>query len=331
MTAQITDTIGTAENADPARPPRLPARWRRPGAGAHHRGTGRRDRARPAPARRPRGRLREAGCFRMAVPHSHGGDGASLPEYMRLVRDMSRVDGSVGWTIMIGSSAPVILGHLPPDTFDAVYASGPDVALAGSFNPTGVATPTDGGYRVSGRWAFASGCQHADWFAVHCMVDDGRLPPLRMMVVPPGDVDILDTWWVSGLCGTGSHDVSSTPSSCPSATRSASSRRAPLPGPVGRIPEISVVVTRLRQRGTRHRGRRPRRDHHVGLWQGADAAASTLAGNPLFRYRLGETDTLLRAATALLDSEVSSAWAAASAGEEFTPQRRARIRARRCG
>ena len=55
--------------------------------------------------------LRDAGCFRMAVPRSHGGDGASLPEYMRLVRELSRVDGSVGWTMMIGSSAPVGLNE----------------------------------------------------------------------------------------------------------------------------------------------------------------------------------------------------------------------------
>jgi alkylation response protein AidB-like acyl-CoA dehydrogenase len=52
------------------------------------------------------------------------------------------------------------------------------VVAAGTFNPAGVATPVEGGYRASGRWAFASGCQHADWMIAHCVVDDGRVPPL---------------------------------------------------------------------------------------------------------------------------------------------------------
>ena len=107
---------------------------------------------------------------------------------------------------MIGSSAPVLFGKLPPATLEMMYASGPDVVAAGTFNPTGAATVVDGGFRASGRWAFASGCQHADWFLAHCIVDDGSMPPLRMMVLPASDVHIVDTWTVSGLCGTGSHD-----------------------------------------------------------------------------------------------------------------------------
>ena len=101
---------------------------------------------------------------------------ASLLEHAELIRELSRADGSVGWTVTIGSAAPVFFGQLPAATFDAIYANGPDVVSAGAFNPTGVATPIDGGYRVSGRWAFASGCQHADWFVAHCLVEgtDGQ-------------------------------------------------------------------------------------------------------------------------------------------------------------
>ena len=90
--------------------------------------------------------------------------------------------------------------------FDALYADGPDVIVAGTFNPTGTATPVTGGYKVSGRWSFASGCQHAHWLLAHSIVDDGRVPPMQMMVLHPDDVQIIDTWSVSGLCGTGSHD-----------------------------------------------------------------------------------------------------------------------------
>src|SRR4029453_2579423 len=100
----------------------------------------------------------------------------------------------------------VLFRMLPRTSFDALYAAGPDVIMAGAVPPGGVATPVEGGYRVTGQWAFASGCQPAHWFVGHCMVDDGREPPGRMMVLPPSDVEIKDTWSVSGLVGTGSHD-----------------------------------------------------------------------------------------------------------------------------
>ena len=154
--------------------------------------------------------LKAAGCFRSLVPRGHGGDEHDLATHMRVLEELARTDGSVGWTVMIGASAPLVLGLLPAQTFEEMYAAGPDVVVGGTFNPTGSAVPTDGGYLASGRWTFASGCQHSDWFLAHCIVDDGRMPPIRMMVVPAADVDIVDTWRVSGLRGTGSHDFTMT-------------------------------------------------------------------------------------------------------------------------
>ena len=82
-------------------------------------------------------RLRTAGCFRMLVPRRLGGAEADLSEHLQLVRELASADGSVGWTVMIGSSAPVLFGKLPPASFDMMYADGPDVVVAGTFNPTG--------------------------------------------------------------------------------------------------------------------------------------------------------------------------------------------------
>ncbi len=96
-------------------------------------------------------KLSTAGCFRAMVPASHGGQGLTFAEQLLVIRELARADGSVGWTVMIGSSAPVVLGLLPRSSFDQIYAKGPDVILGGAFNPKGVATPVDGGYRVSGR------------------------------------------------------------------------------------------------------------------------------------------------------------------------------------
>jgi alkylation response protein AidB-like acyl-CoA dehydrogenase len=271
--------------------------------------------------------LRDVGCFRLLVPRHHGGSDATLPEHLEVIRELARADGSVGWTLMIGSSAPVILGMLPLTTFDTIYADGPDIAVAGSFNPKGVATPVEGGYRVSGRWPFASGCQHADWFIAHCMVDDGRMPPLRVMMVPAADVNIVDTWSVSGLCGTGSHDFTLDGLFVPDGHTFDVFEEGGMPGPLGRIPELSYSSLEFANVA-------------VGIAEGALAEITTLASNkvpmladaelaanPLFRYRLAEADAHLRAARALLDADVAATWASARAGDAFTTEQRARLRA----
>ena len=199
--------------------------------------------------------------------------------------------------------------------------------LAGAFNPTGVASPVEGGFRATGRWAFASGCQHADWFVAHCFVDDGRMPPLRMMVLPAAEVEIVDTWTVSGLCGTGSHDFTIDGVFVPDERTFSVFEEGGLDGPLGRIPELSFSSLEFANVA-------------IGIAEGALAeittlatgkvpmfADATLAANPLFRHQLGEADAHLRAAGALLDSTVASTWRTAAAGAEFTPElQRARIR-----
>ena len=175
--------------------------------------------------------------------------------------------------------------------------------MAGTFNPTGVATPVDGGFRVSGRWSFASGCQHADWFVAHCFVDDGRMPPLRMMVLPAADVEIVDTWTVSGLCGTGSHDFTIDDVFVPDERTFSVFEEGGVDGPLGRIPELSFSSLEIANVA-------------LGIAEGALAeittlatakvpmfADATLAANPLFRHQLGEADAHLRAARALLDGD----------------------------
>jgi alkylation response protein AidB-like acyl-CoA dehydrogenase len=271
-------------------------------------------------------RLRDAGCFRVLVPRRLGGAGLGLPAFTAMVGELARADGSVGWTVMIGSAAPVILGKLPGEAFAAVYAGGPDVVVAGTFNPTGVATPVDGGFRVSGRWSFASGCQHADWFVAHCVVDDGRVPPIRMMVVPAEDVEILDTWTVAGLCGTGSHDFTMDDRFVPTASTFAVFDDGGVEGPLGLIPELclsslgiasvalAVAEGALDEVTTLASAKVPM------------FAGTTLAANPLFRHRLGAADADLRAARALLDATIAATWASAVSGEQPTLVQRARIR-----
>jgi len=271
--------------------------------------------------------LTAAGCFRMLVPRSHSGGELDPPADLRVIEELARADGSVGWTVMIGSLAPVLLGKLPRESFDALYAAGPDVILAGTFNPTGVATPVDGGFAVTGQWSFASGCQHCHWFVAHCIVDDGRQPPIRMMVLPPTDVEIEDTWSVSGLCGTGSHDFVVGDVFVPAERSFVIWDEPCLDIPLLQIPELSLSSLRIGAVA-------------VGIAQGAlegitDLATGkvplfsdgTLASNPVFQNQLGDADARLRAARTLLYADAATLWETAIAGAPFSPDHRARIRA----
>ena len=150
--------------------------------------------------------LLAAGCFSVLVPTSHGGAGADLVTAMRLYEDLAAADASVAWVVMLGGGVWVDLVTLPRATFDAVFAAGPGVIFAGAFNPAGSITPTDGDYLVTGRWGFASGCEHADWIYGNCVegVVDGH-PVLRAALFSPDDVVIEDTWSATGMCATASH------------------------------------------------------------------------------------------------------------------------------
>jgi indole-3-acetate monooxygenase len=273
------------------------------------------------------GELTAAGCFRMLVPRSHGGAGLALPAHMRMTEELARADGSVAWTVMIGSLAPVMLGRLSRETFDTVYADGPDLILAGTFNPTGMATPVDGGFRITGQWSFASGCEHCNWFIAHCIVDDGRQPPVRMMVLPPTDVEIKDTWSVSGLCGTGSHDFVVNDTFVPAERSFAVWDEPSLDVPLLRVPELSLSSLSIGAVAVGIADGAVREVTALATGKVPMFGDGTLASNPLFQNQLADADARLRAARALLYSDAEATWATAETGTPLTPDQRARIRA----
>ena len=276
--------------------------------------------------------LTAAGCFTMLLPPSHGGAGVDLATSMRVYEALSRADASAGWTVAIGSGCWLDVVGLPRSTFDAVFAGDPDVKLGGGIAPAGVAAPVAGGYRVTGRWGFVSGCQHCDWIYGNCIEEgatgNGTMPALRVALFRAGDVEIEDTWSVSGLCGTGSHDVVADGVFVPAERTFALLSAEPcVDGPLVRIPLPSPYVLQMASGA-------------LGIAQGAlddilalatDKvplfAGALLAANPLFQNQFGEADARLRAARALLHAEAAGAWATALAGDRFTPEHRARIRA----
>jgi len=162
--------------------------------------------------------LRSIGVFRMYAPRKFGGLELDLPLGLDILSILSRIDGSLGWTAMIGGGSAIVLPSLPRQTLERVYASSPDIICGGSAQPAGTAEAVSGGFRVNGRWPFASGCQHADWlFALCVMTRDGKPlpgllgaggPPLvRAVALPASEFIIEDTWFAAGLKGTGSHHI----------------------------------------------------------------------------------------------------------------------------
>jgi len=270
--------------------------------------------------------LTRAGCFRMLVPSSHGGDELDLPTQLQVLEELARADGSVAWTVMIGSLAPLPLAKLARATFDALYADGPDVILAGAFNPTGVATPTPGGFKVSGQWSFASGCQHCRWFIAHCVVDDGRVPPVRMMLLRPDQVAIKDTWTVSGMCGTGSHDFVVDDVFVEERHTFSLFEESCIDGPLFHIPELSFSTFSIASVAVGIAGGALGEIMTMASDKVPAFADGALAANPLFHYQLGEADSRLRAARALLHADAAAAWAIAESRAPFAPELRARIR-----
>jgi alkylation response protein AidB-like acyl-CoA dehydrogenase len=159
--------------------------------------------------------LADAGLFRMGLPADLGGLEVSPLTFYRAIEAVAALDGSAGWCAFIGASSAFGGAFLSNEAAEEIYGRDSRVITGGSVAPVGKALVRDGGYVVSGRWPYASGCQHSSWLFAACQVIDGdrvRLTPagapeVRLACVPAGSVTILeDTWDVSGLAGTGSHD-----------------------------------------------------------------------------------------------------------------------------
>jgi alkylation response protein AidB-like acyl-CoA dehydrogenase len=150
------------------------------------------------------------------VPKRFGGDQLDDVVTVRIIEERSRLDGSVGWNVMIATGNAVAAACLSEVAAQDIFGANASTVIAGSLRPFpgNTATPVDGGYRVNGRWTVASGCHQAGWMAGACFVvgnGDSRsngesAPDLRIMFWQRSECEILDTWCTSGMRGTGSHD-----------------------------------------------------------------------------------------------------------------------------
>lgn len=264
--------------------------------------------------------FKRAGFFRMFVPRSHGGYEADLWTSCEILETLARADGAAGWTTMIGMESPHLFALLSRERFDAIYSAGPDVIIGGPFNAQGQALVEQGGYRVTGRWAFATGCEHCDWMFANCVVlENGQprpglvpgVPLTRAMLFRANEVRIIDTWNVLGLKGTGSHDIALEGAFCPEERSfdiffGASNVQSP-----GFVAPLMHFVLHMAAVA-------------LGIAQGAvdDVVRLVTQGkrrmyarvplieSPVFQLELGRTETQVRAARALLRDSVEEFWSA---------------------
>jgi len=159
-------------------------------------------------------RLVASGVCRMALAADAGGLETDPLVTCQVIEALSWGEASVGWIVWNNALPSYFSRFLSAEVCRDIYAD-PGTLLASSTRISGRAVAVDGGYRISGRWSLVSGCQLADWIPVMCAMFDGDTPRMaapdvpdaRLLFVPKADYEIIDTWHVTGLRGTGSHDI----------------------------------------------------------------------------------------------------------------------------
>jgi alkylation response protein AidB-like acyl-CoA dehydrogenase len=269
--------------------------------------------------------VREGGFFSLWVPRALGGNEVDLETMLRVVEEFSRQDGSVGWNVMIAANDGLLWGYLDAAVARDMMAGDAGSVIAGSILAgAGTATPVAGGYRISGRWPFASGCRHADWLIAGCTLADTDPPRLKAFLVPPADAEILDTWHTAGLRGTGSHDIVVDDVFVPdgrqfdypgtSAFQTGPLYTTPVPNVWG--PNISAVALGIARDAI---------DTFVEL---AASKRSRLSRAPLaeretVQEKVGLAEALVRSGRALLFETVRDNWAMLSAGHQLSDEQTA--------
>jgi alkylation response protein AidB-like acyl-CoA dehydrogenase len=275
--------------------------------------------------------MKDAGIFRMPMPRAWGGPEVDPLTQIRIVEELAYADPSVGWCAMIGSDGGFFTAFLEDDVGRALY---PDLdAVTGSATrPGGRAMVEQGGYRVSGRWQFSSGCQHSTYLVGNCFVYDGETrrmmddgtPESRLCYLPAERCEILDTWTTTGLRGSGSHDFSATEVFVPF-EQTFNVRTSPVlrEGPLYRLPFTFIINGAGVPLGTA----RAAIDALVALASGKQTLAGTgLRDEAWVQSAVGRADMLLGGARGYVFDAVGDIWETLVSGDEPSPRQRARFR-----
>jgi len=153
--------------------------------------------------------LEATGFFRLLQPRRYDGFEADVIDFYTAVRDIAGACGSTGWVASVVGVHPWQVALFAEEAQDAVWGSDTTTRLSSSYAPTGRAVVAEGGYQLSGKWSFSSGCDHASWVLLGGLVFDaeGQVVDFKTFLLPREQYQIVDVWNVVGLRGTGSNDI----------------------------------------------------------------------------------------------------------------------------
>lgn len=153
--------------------------------------------------------LEETGFFRLLQPKRFDGHEADPVTFYTAVRDIASACGSTGWVSSVVGVHPWQVALFADEAQQAVWGEDTNTRLSSSYAPTGKAQVAEGGYRLSGKWSFSSGCDHCQWVLLGGLVfnDEGQVVDFKTFMVPRKDYTIVDVWHMIGLSGTGSNDI----------------------------------------------------------------------------------------------------------------------------
>jgi alkylation response protein AidB-like acyl-CoA dehydrogenase len=238
---------------------------------------------------------------------------------------------------MIGvETVGIAMAALAPDVATAMLSANPSIVFSGAINPLGQATPVEGGYLVTGRWPFASGCEGADYFWGGCILVDPAGVPLRtasgyrqarQVIVPRASYDVDRTWDAAGLCGSGSHDVVVTDTFVPDdLVTDIYGGGLHATTPLFRLPVFSRLA--FNKVGVATGVAR----HALDTFRALATEKTPFRTNALLRERpqaqlaVAEAEARLRAARAFVFEAVEDLWQATCARREVTPEVQAVVR-----
>jgi alkylation response protein AidB-like acyl-CoA dehydrogenase len=284
--------------------------------------------------------VREAGLYSMVVPQEFGGAATDLHTFVEVIETVARGNSAAAWGLAASSVASLFALGLPKQGLETVYVNGPHVIFAGTATidrDAAKAVPVEGGYVVTGRWRFGSGSEDADWLIASAEVAGRGEKPgpdaeMRYVIFPREDVDVIDTWNVIGMKGTGSHDWSVTEAFVPR-ERSEQSQLVqgpyvprPWAGPLYRMPlasmtalHFSSVATGLARRGI---------DTLMDLanFKTPHRAPGLLKTRVQVQEALARAEAALESARAYRSDVLRDVWATLEANEPLSMTQRARIR-----
>ncbi|MFP6584786.1 MAG: acyl-CoA dehydrogenase family protein [Candidatus Hydrogenedentota bacterium] len=274
------------------------------------------------------------GFYSLLVPEGYGGDELDPENYIEILQKLAQGDASAAWCVMICSTSAMTSAYIPEQTARELFPSGVNAIHSGVFAPMGKAVAEGDGYRVNGQWQWGSGSPNADYIWGGCLIlENGApkmrtagLPVSRMMMFENKDVELLDTWHVSGLCGTGSTDYSVNNVFTPHVHSVDLGFDTPLDRPLYKFPVFGMLATGVSSvcLGIA----RAAIDELVSF---ADAKTpqgtrKTLANKIDTQMEVSRAEMELRSAQAWLLDAIGNAWEEANSGDPLSVECRRNLR-----